>query len=572
MRRARNLALAATSLLLLAGCATTGAPEASQRADTILVGRHIITMDTARVEAVALRGETIAATGSRSAVMRLAGPDTRVVELGDHALLPGFIDSHSHVTMVGRLSGFANLSSPPVGPVTDIASLQQRLRDHIAAKALPEGAWAVGYGYDDSLLAENRHPTRADLDAVSTTRPIAIQHVSGHLAVANSAALAAAGIAAASKDPPGGHIRRQAGSDEPDGVLEETAAYGVLGQVYGRGSASPMQGLLAALDTYASEGFTTVQDGAASAADIAAIEAYVKETGNSLPVDLVAYQAFGGLPKEAHATCAVPVSKTYVGGFRVGGTKFVLDGSPQGRTAWLSKPYVLPPEGKGADYVAYPTVDPQQFMRDVAVCIAAKVPVIAHANGDAAIQLLIDAVASEIGEAKLDHRTVIIHAQLMSEMQMDQARVLGIVPSFYSVHPYFWGDWHRKIFGEERASKISPARWATQRAIPFTIHNDAPVVPPMAMRLMAIAVNRTTRSGHVLGPDQRISPYEALQAMTVNGARQYFEEASKGTIAPGKRADLVILDADPLVIDPVKLAEIKVIETIARGRTVYRRK
>ena len=390
--------------------------------------------------------------------------------------------------------------------------------------------------------------------------------------MANSAALAAAGITSASKDRAGGIIRRVAGSSEPDGVLEEIAAYGVLGQIYGRGPASPVPGLLAALDTYAREGFTTVQDGAASAADVAAIEAHLAASGQPLPVDLVAYQAFSGLPKEAQATCAVPVSKAYVGGFRVGGTKFVLDGSPQGRTAWLSKPYLLPPEGKGADYVAYPTVEKYAFMRDVAACISAKVPVLAHANGDAAIQLLIDAVASEIGEAKLDHRTVIIHAQLMTEMQMDQARVLGIVPSFYSVHPYFWGDWHRKIFGEERASKISPARWAIQRAIPFTIHNDAPVVPPMAMRLMAIAVNRTTRSGHVLGPDQRISPYEALQAMTINGARQYFEEASKGTIERGKRADLVILDADPLEVNPAKLAEIKVVETIARGRTVYRRK
>ncbi|MCB2063274.1 MAG: amidohydrolase family protein, partial [Novosphingobium sp.] len=291
-------------------------------------------------------------------VMKLRGPETRVVELGDRALVPGFIDTHSHVTMVGRMSGYANLSSPPVGPVTDIASLQQHLRDHIAAKQLPPGAWAVGYGYDDSLLAENRHPTRDDLDAVSRDHPIAILHVSGHLSVANSAALAAAGITAASKDPAGGHIRRRPGSDEPNGVLEETAAYSVLGQVYGRGPASPMPGILAALDTYASEGFTTVQDGAANAADVAAIEGYVRESGKALPVDLVAFPTFANLPAEAKKTCSVPVTREYNGGFRIGGTKFVLDGSPQGRTAWLSKPYVLPPEGKGVDYVAYPTVEP----------------------------------------------------------------------------------------------------------------------------------------------------------------------------------------------------------------------
>jgi predicted amidohydrolase YtcJ len=571
MRALMQAGMAVAASAMLAGCATSGGSTAAPRADTILVGKHIVTMDESRVEAVALRGETIAATGSRASVMKLRGPETRVVELGSRALVPGFIDSHSHATMVGRMSGFANLSSPPVGPVSDIASLQQRLRDHIAEKALPDGAWAVGYGYDDSLLVENRHPTRADLDAVSPTRPIAILHVSGHLAAANSAALAAAGITAASKDPPGGHIRRLPGSSEPDGVLEETAAYAVLREIYARGPASPVPGLLAALDRYAAEGFTTVQDGAASAADIAAIEAHVRDRGKALPVDLVAFQSFTGLGKEAQANCAVPVSKTYVGGFRVGGTKFVLDGSPQGRTAWLSKPYLLPPEGKGADYVAYPTVEKYDFMRDVAACIAAGVPVLAHANGDAAIQLLIDSVASEIGEAKVDHRTVIIHAQLMTEMQLDQGKGLGIVPSFYAVHPYFWGDWHRKLFGDERASRISPARSAIRRAIPFTIHNDAPVVPPMAMRLLSIAVNRETRSGHVLGPDQRITPYEALQALTINGARQYFEEASKGTITPGKRADLVILEADPLTTDPARLAEIRVMETIARGRTVYRR-
>lgn len=564
-------AMAAAGSMLLAGCATTGTPEASTHAETIIAGRHIVTMDGSKPEAVALRGGTIAATGSRDRIMRMRGPETRIVELGERALVPGFIDSHSHATMVGRMSGQANLSSPPVGPVRDIASLQQRLRDHIAAKRLPEGAWAVGYGYDDSLLAENRHPTRDELDAVSPDRPIAILHVSGHLSVANSAALAAAGISAASKDPPGGHIRRKAGSLEPDGVLEETAAYGVLGRIYGQGPASPVPGLLTALQTYASEGFTTVQDGAASAADVAAIEAHVAATGQPLPVDLVAFQAFSGLGKEAQAICRVPVSKTYTGGFRVGGTKFVLDGSPQGRTAWLSRPYLLPPEGKSADYLAYPTVDPSQFMLDLTNCIAAKVPVTAHANGDAAIQLLIDSVGSAIGEAKLDHRTVIIHAQLMTDMQLDQAKALAIIPSFYAVHPYFWGDWHRKIFGDARASRISPIRSAIKRGVPFTIHNDAPVVPPMALRLMAIAVNRTTRSGHVLGPDQRATPYEALHALTLGGAFQYFEEASKGSITPGKRADLVILDANPLTSDPAKIAEIKVLETIARGTTVYRR-
>ena len=173
------------------------------------------------------------------------------------------------------------------------------------------------------------------------------------------------------------------------------------------------------------------------------------------------------------------------------------------------------------------------------------------------------------GESIPDHRSVIIHAQLIRSDQLDRVKELGIIPSYYSVHPFFWGDWHRLSFGDERASFISPVRATINRNIPFTIHNDSPIVPPDMMRLISITVNRQTRSGYILGPGQRATVMEALYAVTQGAAFQYFEEDEKGSITPGKRADLVILETNPLTVDPARLADVKIEETFARGVSVY---
>ena len=251
--------------------------------------------------------------------------------------------------------------------------------------------------------------------------------------------------------------------------------------------------------------------------------------------------------------------------------KFVLDGSPQGRTAWLTQPYAEGPDNAPDDYVAYPSYDIETYKRQVAGLIGRGVPVLVHANGDAAIDAMIEGVAGAVdADALPDHRSVIIHAQLTRPDQLPLVKALGIVPSYYAAHPFFWGDWHRRSFGEERAAFISPTQATLEQGIPFTIHNDAPVVPPDMMRLIHIAVNRTTRSGQVLGPDQRLSASQALHAVTLGAAYQYFEERTKGSITPGKRADLVILGENPLTADPATLADIPVLETIARGKSVFR--
>jgi predicted amidohydrolase YtcJ len=224
------------------------------------------------------------------------------------------------------------------------------------------------------------------------------------------------------------------------------------------------------------------------------------------------------------------------------------------------------------DYVAYPSYEPDAYRRRIDRLLERGVPVLAHANGDEAIELMIDGIGDALeGETIPDHRSVVIHAQLIRADQLDRVSELGIIPSYYSAHPFFWGDWHRLSFGNERASFISPVRATINRGIPFTIHNDSPIVPPDIMRLVSITVNRETRSGYILGPEQRATVLEALYAITQGAAYQYFEEDEKGSITSGKRADLVILAANPLTVDPAELANIVIEETYARGKSVFKR-
>ncbi|MDZ7668757.1 MAG: amidohydrolase [Gammaproteobacteria bacterium] len=546
--------------LLLTGCSAPVTP--SLQADTLYVGEHVITMDEAYrdASAVAVRGERIIWVGPHD---EWPGTAAATVELGDRALLPGFIDAHGHLSFFARTVNLANVASPPVGAVTDLASLGDELRAHIEARDIKPGEWVLGMGYDDSLLAEGRHPTAEDLDSVAADRPIALIHVSGHLMTANSAALARVGITADSPDPPGGVIRRNA-DGEPDGVLEETAT-APLQPFFIGGNNLPAADVAKALDAYAAYGITTVQDGAASWPIYRALAGIAEADG--LDLDVVVY------PQGMSPDFAVP-EDVALGAYRrrlkVGGVKLILDGSPQGKTAYLSTPYHVTPHGTPADYRGYPTIEQATVDALMARFLDAGIPVLAHCNGDAAADMLIDAVAAAGRSAADDHRTVMIHAQTVREDQLDRMQALGILPSYFSAHTFYWGDWHRdSVLGPQRASRISPTASTQARGMRFTVHNDAPIVPPDMLRLLWATTNRETRSGAVLGEEQRIPVLEALRAMTIHAAYQHFEEDSKGSLTPGKQADLVVLSADPLSLAPERLLELEVVQTIARGRVVY---
>lgn len=562
--------LLSISLVISVGCSQRVDIEL-EPVDIVFFGDHIITMesDGVRVTGIAVRGEDIVAVGDADLVRGYVGENTRVIELGNRALLPGFIDTHGHFTFTARLIDFVNLSPPPVGPVESIDDIVTLLSERIADDETEHGSWIVGYGYDDSLLAENRHPVRDDLDRASTNHPIVVLHVSGHFAATNSAALRLSEITATTDDPPGGVIRRRDGSREPNGVLEESAASRlVFGQLAQIDKDRLIDLTRDAATLYASYGITTAQDGAVTPADLAVLRAAAIE--ESYSIDIGAYPFVTMLGDDGFETFAA--DNDYTGGVKLIGAKFSLDGSPQGRTAWMTEPYTEGPPGADADYTAYSTMDPDFYKDRVAKLIGRNIPVLVHANGDAAIDLMIEGVDKALAEfGAKDHRSVIIHAQLMREDQIHDAARLGIVPSFFSAHTFFWGDWHRVSFGDERAQNISPTRWAIDNGLDFTLHNDAPVVPPDMMRLLWATVNRTTRSGYVLGPEQRLTVMEALHAMTLGSAYQFFEEDRKGSIRVGKQADFVILEENPLLVDPAMLKDIEIVATFSRGRSVFTR-
>lgn len=520
-------------------------------------------------EAIAIQGDSIVFVGSRYDVKKHINKETQIIELGNNALLPGFIDAHGHLTLQAKLVDQVNLSSPPIGQVQSITDLIKKLKQAISEQKIPPGEWVAGYGYDDSLLAEKRHPTRDDLDQVSTTHPIYLSHVSGHLGVANSAALAAADISTESENPPGGLIRRRLNSQEPNGVLEETATTAVYFQQQSAGPKKPFdEQILKAIAYYVRHGITTIQDGGTSPYDLASLRKMAKS--KKLKTDVVAYLYHGFIADQDWGDLTHEPS--YNNGLRLGGIKFLLDGSPQGRTAWMTKPYDELPVGAKPGYRAYPTMEPKDYVQKITPLIQRGIPIIVHANGDAAIDLMLDGVEEAFGDEIIpNHRSVIIHSQLMRPDQINRAAQLGAVPSFFSAHTFFWGDWHRRSFGENRAAHISPSSAALDEKLPFTIHNDTPVVPPDMMRLLWATVNRKTRSDYVLGPDQRVSIYDALHAITLGAAYQYFEEEKKGSLTVGKQADLVILATNPLTANPDTLKNIEVVETIARGQTIYRK-
>ena len=538
---------------------------AIEEADLIISSNKVILMtgvEQGQPLSIAIKNKKIAWIGSHKDAKNFQGEH---INFGDQAVLPGFIDAHGHASYLAFATQVANIASPPVGKINNIQDLQTELKNFIQDSDLQPGEWVMGLGYDDSLLAEQRHPTKDDLDEVSTEHPIYLIHVSAHLGAANSLGLSLANINSKTEDPPGGKIRRYKNSLEPNGVFEETAAY-PLQQLAMSGYKDPIGSVKSAMEIYAKNGITTAQDGASSKETIGLMQA--ANAQGKINLDIISYPiGQNGLLKDIDTLSF----GSYTGRLKIGGIKLILDGSPQGKTAYLTEPYYKPPHSELDSYKGYPLMPQSEVSKWVKEYAELKIPIMAHANGDAAADMLIEAV--EQANMNSDHRTIMIHAQTVREDQLDQMRELKIIPSYFSTHTFYWGDWHRdSVFGEERAMRISPTKSSLDRNMPFTVHNDAPVVPPDMIRLLWSTTNRKTRSGKVLGEEQKISTYAALEAMTINAAYQHFEDDIKGTIEVGKQADLVILSEDPLSIHPEKLLNVKVVATYSKGIEIFNAK
>jgi predicted amidohydrolase YtcJ len=501
--------------------------------------------------------------------MKKAGAGHQMVDLKGQTLVPGFVDGHAHFFGFGSQAATANLLASPDGTCDDIPSLLRALKDWTGKIGIEKtNGWIVGMGFDDAILKEGRFPTRHELDQVSRDTPVVIIHISAHFAVMNTKGLELSGVTAATKDPKGGVIRREKDGKTPNGVLEELAAMPLFTNIL-----TPKDAATAAYffekgqDLAASYGYTTAQEGKVSDGIHAALASFASQ--KKLKIDVPGYMDFN-----FRQLLRTPwYSDQYKDHYRIAGIKITMDGSPQGRTAWRNIPYLIPPDGQPKGYKGYPAfADDKEVFNIVDSTFANNWQLLAHTNGDAAIDQLIRAVAygtNKYGDK--DRKTVMIHGQFTRQDQLDSLKKYNIYASLFPMHTFYWGDWYKKIVGTKQAMEISPINSALKKGVRVTSHTDAPVALPNLMMILWTTVNRISRSGTVLGAGERLTPYQALQSITIWGADQHMEQDRKGSLTTGKLADLVILDKNPLKVDPMTLKDIKVMETIKEGNSIYKR-
>ena len=571
-RGAAWLAIAATALVL--GACSKPGPAPGASGVTVYSGGDILTMagaEPAYAEALAVRDGKILAIGTRAEVAKAAGAGAAQVDLAGRTLLPGFIDGHSHLLNYADSLVQANLNPPPIGGVTKIADIIEALQKLKGELGAGDGEWLIGQGYDQDMLAEKRHPTAADLDAAFPDNPVLILHASGHMLVANSLAFAAVKVDADTPDPEGGTILRKPGGREPLGLVQEMGMMAFQPIIKGaRRPEVDLDLIQRAVAHYAANGYTTASEALVLGDKMPVIEMAADK--GAFSIDVIALPAFT-MAGELVGTGKIQWGE-YRNGLKYAGLKIAVDGSPQGKTAYLTRPYLTPVPGCKTDCRGFPNLTQDQVNQLFLLTYKNGVQMFSHCNGDAAVDMMIaghDNAEKLLATPGKDRRTVIIHSQIMRTDQLDAYAKHGLLPSFFSNHVYYWGDVHYANLGPERAAFISPLASAFKRGIRATNHTDATVTPTDPMFLLWTSVNRVTREGRVLGEAERVTPYQGLQALTVNGAYEYFEEASKGTLEVGKRADFVVLDKNPIKVAPMTLKDIRVVETIKDGKRVYAR-
>ncbi len=542
------------------------------KAEILYKNGTIFTVDSrfSTVEALASRKGKILAVGSEKELAHLVDQNTEIRDLRGKTALPGFIDPHSHFMMAGLHESFkVDLRSPPAGAITCMDDLIRTLEKK--AMETPEGEWVSGYGYDDTLLQENRHPTRADLDRIKTNHPVFLSHVSGHLAAVNSVALDMAGIHKNTMSPAGGHIQKDEQTKEPNGILEEPSAMELVQQLMPLPDRAAYESAVqTASKTYTSRGVTCAQDGWSNYEITEHALATHKKGLLKLRLQVFP-EAHGDLskfPKTASGTALVKNDMV-----TLGACKLFHDGSIQGYTGYLTIPYhkQLYPQKDGVLHRGYATLSYPDLEAKVLQRHKEGWQIAIHGNGDAAINEILDAVeAAQKAFPRADARHIVIHCQTVREDQLDRMKRLGMIPAFFTAHIYYWGDRHRDIFlGPDRARRIDPCKSALARGMVFTSHNDTFVTPIDPLLCIWAAANRLTSSEKVLGEEFCVSVEEAIRSTTSYAAVQACMEDRIGTLEPGKYTDMVILEENPLKIDKKKIKDIKIAATVLGDELVF---
>ena len=562
-------------------------PAAAQIADVIYSGGDILTMrgDAADyAESLAVKNGKILFVGPEAGVKKHVGAATKTVDLASKTLLPGFIDTHGHMVYFGKNLVDANLFG-----VKDIPDLIERMKKQ--AQRTPADGWIVGFGYQARGMKEGRPPTVEELDTISADHPVMIVDSSGHLGAGNSVVFARAGITADTPDPKGGTFARKANGKSLLGPMEETALNAV------RSQRPPFTGKLAdeaivgAANVWASHGHTTAQEAGlglgnddigivVNAIDkrLLPIDLYIAAKDSAVDDTLAAaytvasqYNPKPDGTREQLLADRPDLDKRYINRVRLGGIKFWLDGSVD--TAWFTQPYTTNPAGRTGAYSGYRQIPDEVLDAAFDRYWPTNLQIHMHMNGDAAADQALAAIAKAVKKHGMrDHRPVFVHASWLRPDQIEKMKHFGAVPSFLPSGIVPGGDAVVKLWGPERSAAAMAARTFLRAGLPFTFSHDAPVSPvPSVLALVDAGVNRRTASGTVVGPDERISPYDSLRAVTATAAYQIKEEQTKGTLEAGKLADLVILEKNPLKVDPLTIKDIRVLQTVKEGRTVYER-
>ena len=571
-----------SACLMTGGCDKSQEPAASQAsaaaqlpaepADEIYTGGEIVTVNDKQpsAEALAVKGGKIVAVGARVDVEKAhKGAATRIVDLGGKVLLPGFLDAHSHYISSLSVANQVNVYAPPAGPGKDPASIVAELVKYRDANKIAKGVVIQAYGYDENVMPNGRLLNRDDLDKALPDNPVLVGHVSMHGAVLNSAAMKKWGISARTKTPPGGVIVRKPGTQEPYGLIMEMAYLPIFSSLPQPTKEQEVEWSKAGQLLYAQHGVTTAQEGATHLGDLEVMKRAA--AGGATLIDVIAYPFITDLeavlkkyPKETWGS--------YENRLKIGGVKITIDGSPQGKTAFFSTPYLTGGPGGEKNWTGELAFPQEVVTKAVKAVYDMGVPLNLHANGDGAIDAYLRAhETAAAGDLGMDRRVTVIHSQFVRKDQLDKYASYKIRPSFYTLHTYYFAEAHIANRGRAQAMYLSPMRDAIDKGLVPTNHTDFVVAPLDQMFMMWSAVNRTSRGGEVIGADQRVTPMEALKAMTINVARQYGEETSKGSLEVGKLADMVVLDQSPLKVDPAKIKDLKVLETIKDGKVIYKR-
>jgi len=538
---------------------------------TVFFGGNILTMEGSApryVESIVEENGLIAFAGTKKEALAEFTNHPKMIDLEGKTLMPSFIDPHSHFMSAVRMVEQVNVASPPMGDSENIPTILKKLQAFKDEKNIQDGQWIVGWGYDQDLLEEKRHITKTDIDAQFPNNKVLIIHVSMHGAVLNSPALDWAGIDATTETPEGGIIARMPHSNEPAGLLMEMAYLPVFGALPQPDEEALIQAMTPAQMMYASNGYTQAVEGFTHVKDMDVLKKAA--AAGILFIDIVSLPGFN----EMDAWLNNPQYEfgKYSHHLKFGGGKFTLDGSPQGRTAYMTSPYLQGGPSGEENWFGNTSIPREDLARMARIMTENNIQINFHANGDGAIEDAIYAIEKAGILAGQDRRPIIIHSQFQKPEHLPQYVKLGISPTYFTNHVFYWGDVHIGNVGLEKASFISPLKAAHDLGIVTSNHTDFNVTTLDPFFIIWTAVKRETRSGEILGPDQRVSIYSALQDLTTGPAYQFFEEERKGKLKAGLLADFVILDTNPIGIENIDdIKSIKILETIKEGKTIFSR-